>query len=131
MSANVEVVKKGFERFLAGDIPGFIELLSPDIEWDHRGPEGPPFNRMYNGRNGAAEFFKTLGESEEAIVFEPREYVGDGDRVLTLGYFKWKVKSTGKEWDSNFAFAYTVKDGLVTHWQPFFNLSAEAAAFRS
>jgi len=131
MSANIELVKKGFDLFLAGDIPGFLEQLSTDIVWDHRGPEGPPFNRIFKGRDGVAEFFKTLDETTAMITFEPREHVGHGDRVVSLGYFKWKVKSTGKEWDSNFAFAYTIKDGRITHWQPFFDMGAEAAAFRS
>lgn len=130
MNANIEVVKQGFDRFIAGDIPGFLELLSKDIEWDHRGPKGVPFNRMYKGRDGAAEFFKSLNETEEALTFEPREYLCDGDRVVSLGYFKWRVKATGKEWESNFAFVYTVKNGRVTHWQPFFDMSAEAAAIR-
>ena len=86
---NIQVVKEGFERFLAGDIPGFLDLVADDIYWDHRGPEGVPFNRLYEGREAVAEFFKVFNETEEAIVFEPREYFGAGDRVVCVGFCRF------------------------------------------
>ena len=36
--ANIQLVKQGFDRFGAGDIAGFLELMSADVHWDHRGP---------------------------------------------------------------------------------------------
>ena len=127
---NIEIVKQSFDRFFAGDIPGFVEMLASDIEWDHRGPAGVPYNRMYEGRDGVVEFFKSIDEHLESISFDPREYFADGDRVVTIGHFHWKVKATGKDWASDFAFLYTLRDGRITHWKPIFDMGTEVLAFQ-
>ena len=125
---NIQIVKSGFERFLAGDIPGFLDLLDDDVHWDHRGPEGVPFNRLYEGRAAVGEFFQVLNETEEALVFEPREYFGSGDRVVCLGFCRWRVHTTQKEWESDFAMAFTVQNDKITHWRIIFDMGREAAA---
>jgi len=129
-NGNIDVVKQGYDAFLSGNIPAFIELMDPAVEWDHRGPAGVSFNRMYKGKEGVLEFFKDLDESLENTGFDVHEYFGDGDRVVALGHFSWKVKSTGKSFASDFAMAYTVKNGKVTHWQPIFDRTAEVVAFQ-
>ena len=50
--------------------------------------------------------------------------------MVALGHFGWKVKSTGKPFESAFAMAYTVKNGKVTHWRPIFDRTAEVIAFQ-
>ena len=127
---QIDTVKKGYEAFLSGDIPGFIELMDAGVEWDHTGPAGVPFNKMYRGKDGVGEFFKDLDETVENTKFEVHEYFGDGDRVVALGHFSWKVKSTGKSFESPFAMAYTVQNGRVTHWRPIFDRTAEVVAFQ-
>ncbi len=126
--ANIQLVKQGFDRFATGDIPGFLELMSDDVQWDHRGPEGVPFNRMYQGRAEVGEFFKTLAETSETIAFEPREFFSADNRVVALGFFRFKVIATGKEWESDFAMTFTVQNNHITHWKPIFDMGAEAAA---
>ena len=127
--ANIQLIKKSFEKFGSGDIPGVISMLSEDIKWDHRGPEGVPYNHLYKGHAGVGEFFTLIGETLEPLLYEPHEFFASGDRVVVLGVSRWKVKSTGKEWGSDWANAYTVKDGLITEWRAIFDMSAEAAAF--
>lgn len=128
--ANIQIVKSGFEKFFAGDIPGFLELLADDVFWDHRGPEVVPFNRLYEGRDDVGEFFKVMSEAQEATVFEPREFFATEDRVVCLGFFRYKVRSTNKEWESDFAMAFTVRNSRITHWRIIFDMGAEAAAFQ-
>ena len=128
--ANVQLVRKGFELFLAGDIPAFLKLMAENVQWDHRGPAGVPFNRMYEGRTGVGEFFATLSETCETLAFEPREYFANGDRVVALGSFRFKGRATGKAWESDFAMAFTVQDGGVSSWRGIYDMTAEAAAFQ-
>ena len=125
---NIQIVKNGFEKFFARDIPGFLKLLADDVYWDHRGPEVVPFNRLYEGRESVGEFFKVLDETQEASIFEPREFFAAGDRVVCLGFFRYKVRSTSKEWESDFAMVFTVRNGEITHWRVIFDMGAEAAA---
>jgi ketosteroid isomerase-like protein len=129
--ANVEVVQNAYERFGSGDISGVIDLLSENVKWDHSGPELMPFARLYEGRAEVREFFRVLGETMEPVVFEPREFFVTGDRVVVLGFQRWKVKSTGKEWESDWAHVYTVQDGLITAWRPMYDMTAQATAFQA
>jgi ketosteroid isomerase-like protein len=127
---SIEVVKEMYAAFEEGDIPKFLNMCSDDCQWDHRGPEGPPINKLYTGRAGVAEFHKTLAETQETLEFEADEFFGSGDRVVVLGRCRFRVLATGKEWGSDFVGAYTVKNGQITHWKPVFDMSAEAAAYR-
>ncbi|MBM62616.1 MAG: ketosteroid isomerase [Acidobacteria bacterium] len=126
--SNIQVVKDGFDRFLAGDIAGFLDLLSDDIYWDHRGPDGAPFNRLYEGREDVAEFFKVFNDTQEAVLFEPREFFSAGDRVVSLGFCRFRVHATKKEWESDWAMAFTIQNNKVTHWRIMFDMGREAAA---
>jgi len=125
---NIQVIKNGFERFFAGDIPGFLELLTDDVRWDHRGPNVVPFNRLYEGREEVGEFFKVLNETQTASVFEPREFLAAGDQVVCVGFFRYKVHATNKEWESDFAMVFTVVNEKISHWRLIYDKGAEAAA---
>lgn len=128
--ANIRVVQEAFRRFSEGDLPGFLNLCAEDIEWDHTGPKSP-LNKLYKGKAGVAEFLGTLSTTQEVLEFEPREFFSDGDRVVTLGHFRFKVVETGNEWASDFAMAYTVTDELISHWRGIFDMTAESVAYNS
>lgn len=129
MSArNIQIVRAGFDKFFAGDIPGFLELLADDIYWDHRGPEIVPVNRLYEGPENVGEFFKVLNETQEASIFEPREFFADEDRVVCLEFFRYKVHSTNKEWESEFAMVFTVRNEKIARWSIIYDRGAEATA---
>lgn len=125
---SVEVVKKMFEAFAAGDVPGMLSCVSADCQWDHRGPPGVPINQLYVGPDGVEEFFRTLSETQEVLEFDVHEFLASGDRVVVMGSERFRVIETGKEWSSDWAMAYTVESGLIKSWKPFWDRSAEVAA---
>ncbi len=71
---------------------------------------------------------KVLNETQEVSIFEPREFFAAGDRVVCLGFFRYKVRSTNKKWESDFAMAFTVRNGKIAHWRLISDMGAEAAA---
>jgi len=125
---SIEVVKQAYESFGAGEMDRFYTLLSEDIQWDHRGPPGAPISQLYVGKEGVAKFFQDIFATQEFLEFEPHEFFGDGNRVVVLGFHRFRVKETGKEWQSEFAATWTVEDGLITRWRPIHDLTAEAEA---
>jgi ketosteroid isomerase-like protein len=126
--SNIQVVKDMFDRFRAGDGPGFLELLTDDVYWDHRGPAGAPFNRLYEGREAVAGFLEDIGSAEEVVLLDDREYFVSGDRVVCIGFMRFRALSTNKEWESDFAMAMTVRDGQISHWRALFDMRLEADA---
>ncbi len=126
--ANIQVVKEVYDAFRAGDGEGFLARVSDDVYWDHRGPEGPAFNKVYEGKAAVGEFLADLSAVQEATLFEDREYFTNGDRVVVLGVMRFRARKTDKEWESDWAMAMTIRDGLITHWRVFFAMSLEANA---
>ena len=83
VAQNVDVVQQGYEAFGRGDIPAVLELLTDDVEWTEQGPSVIPFAGTFRGREGIAEFFTLLDETLEFEQFEPRKFVGQGDRRMS------------------------------------------------
>jgi ketosteroid isomerase-like protein len=125
---SIEVVKQMFDAFGEGNLPVILSSVSEDCQWDHRGPYDVPIGKLFVGPEGVGEFFKILAETQETLEFEAREFFGSGNRVVVLGLQRFRVIETGKEWASDYAMAYTVEDGLVTHWRTIHDMGAEAAA---
>ena len=46
-------------------------------------------------------------------AFEPREFIAHGDKVVALGHYAWRVKSTGREFGGDFAHVFTMSNGKV------------------
>jgi len=47
-----------------------------------------------------------------------------------LGFMRLRVRQTGKAWESDWAVDWTLREGFITHWKRYFDLSAEVAAFQ-
>ena len=127
---NSAIVAQIFERFAAGDVAGLLSFQSDEVVWDHRGPASPISN-LYKGKTGVTEFLATLSTTQEVLEFEPRDFFANEDQVVALGHFRFKVIETEREWASDFAMVFTLKEGLVTHWRPIFDYTAEAMAYQS
>lgn len=127
---NTELVQHAYANFQRGDIPAVLDSLSEDVEWVLTEVEGVPVARSWHGRDEAGQFFQTLGDTQEARQFEPREFVAQGDKVVALGHYIWHVKSTGREWESDFAHVFTLRDGKVSRFQEYTDSAALADAFQ-
>jgi ketosteroid isomerase-like protein len=127
---NTELVQHAYERFRDGDIQSLLELLSEDVEWKLFEIEGVPFSGTRRGVERVGEFFSQVFDTEEPLRFEPRELVAQGDKVVALGDYAWRVKSTGREYESDFVHVFTVRDGKVARFQEFMDTAAVSAAYR-
>ena len=125
---SIEVVKQAYDAFDQGDMDRVLSLMSDEVQWDHRGPPGAPISQLYERKEGVAKFFEELFATQELLTFEPHEFFGEGNRVVVLGSHRFRVKETGKEWESEFAATWTVENGLITRWRPIHDLTAEAMA---
>jgi len=91
--------------------------------------ENAPFTGKISGRDKVAEFFTSLDEHEEMSVFEPTEFIAQGNKVVVLGHYTTRVKSTNKQDDSGFAHIVTVSDGNITGFYEFFDTAAAEKAY--
>jgi hypothetical protein len=65
--------------------------------------EGVPFAGTRRGIAGVRDFFAAVSDGLDVLEFEPHEYIAQGDKVVALGRYSWRVKATGREFSSDFA----------------------------
>jgi ketosteroid isomerase-like protein len=76
-------------------------------------------------------FFSSLEATVEVQSFEPKEYFACGDRVVVLGAWTGRAKPTGKPFASEWAMAWTVRDGKMASFQSYEDTDTVATAFRA
>ena len=114
---NLDVVRRAYEAFGKGDIPGLLSLFDPSITWTTPGPPDVPTAGTRKGPQAVAEFFQTLNATFEIQRFETREFFAQGDRVVVIGDDTSRVKATGKAIEFAFVHIFTVRNGKVVAFE--------------
>jgi uncharacterized protein len=127
---KVEVIKRAYQNFKTGDIGALMGQMSEDVDWRLPEIQGVPFSGERKGRGQVSEFFTTLADSQDSVSFEPREFVAQGDKVVALGTYNWRVKSTGREYGGDWAHAFTVRGGRIEGFHEYMDSARAEAAFR-
>ncbi|MBV8804539.1 MAG: nuclear transport factor 2 family protein [Sinobacteraceae bacterium] len=125
---NVQLVKDVYAAFGRGDMQGLLALLTEDIEWITPG-EGWPLAGTYRGRARVAGLLQKASEMLEISFLEPREFVGQGDRVLVVGSERGRVKATNRTFEGHWVAAFTVRNGKVMNVREYNDSLALARAF--
>lgn len=128
MTTPTAIVRSFYDRLAAGDAPGALGLMAPDIEWitmwhykvDGRGPE-----RVAEG------LFKPLVAEWSSFALVPTEFITEGNTVVSLGDFTGVHGATGKKAEARYAHVWIVKDGKITEFRQYIDTLAVAEARRS
>ncbi len=125
---NKAIVQQAYNNFKTGDIEGLLNLMSDDISWTLPDMAGVPFSGKRTGRTPVGEFFASVDASQEVITFEPRELIAEGDRVIALGSYEWRVKANSRTFGGDFAHAWIIRDGKATEFQEYMDTAAGVSA---
>lgn len=126
---NLEAVREVFARFGAGDVPGILELLDPEVKIEFYGPPVIPYAGHYRGLDEARRFFETVLASVDIHVFEPQELLASGDKVVVTGHLRLTARSTGGDIESDFVHVITLRDGRWLRFRDFMDTAVAVAAF--
>jgi ketosteroid isomerase-like protein len=116
---NTQLVKQAYHYIAAGDMPSFLNLLAEDVAWMAPNMPNVPFAGTWHGREGVAEFFRRVTETQDVVEFLPEEFIAQGDRIAVLGHFTMHVKSTGKPSRSHWAHIWKIKEGRVSYMREY------------
>jgi len=116
--APKQVVEKMFEAFSSGDADKFVATVSEDTVWIYHGTQIIPAG-VFEKKEGVRTFFTNIMERTEIIVFEPQEFIVEGNKVVVLGHEHQKVKRSGRELKQKWVQIYTVDNGLITRMEEF------------
>jgi ketosteroid isomerase-like protein len=127
---NTKVVQDAYAAFGRGDIETLLTYLSDDIVWSGVYGAGPqvPTSGERRGKAAVNKFFAQVGEHVHFSRFEPKEFIATGDKVVALGHYT-ASSSANRQFDSDFAMVFTLRDGKVTRFQEFCDSAAINAAY--
>ncbi len=127
---NVKIVQDAYAAFQRGDMGSVLASCSPDVQWVVPGdPAVVPAAGQHDGVSGVATFFSTLGETQDVESFEPHNFIAQGDTVIALGNYRWRIRKTGKSFASDFAHVFTVREGKVVAFREFADTAATRDAY--
>ena len=131
-SAQVKTAMDAYARFSAGDIPGILALLSPEVVWTHAGdPAVLPFAGTFKGKAEVGRFFEAVGKSLQIMVFSPTNFRESGNTVSNDTHIEGTVLSTGKKYSDELVMTWTFgADGQVISWAATGTMAGIMAAYR-
>ena len=128
---STKVVQDAYAAFGRGDVNALLAVMDDNISWHavYGASNKVPTSGARKGKPAVAEFFKTLSEAISFAKFEPREFIAQGDKVVTLGHYAGKANSTGRSFDSDWVMVFTVRNGKVVDFKEFSDSAQLNAAF--
>ncbi|MGZ8285239.1 MAG: nuclear transport factor 2 family protein [Allosphingosinicella sp.] len=117
---NVALIRSIYDAFAAGDIPGVVGAMSPDMVWNEA--ENFPYadNNPYCGPEAIlGGVFARLGSEWDGFAALPEEFLDAGDSVVVLGRYRGTCKATGLAMDAQLAHVWRVADGKAARFQQY------------
>jgi ketosteroid isomerase-like protein len=113
---NIEVVRGAYEAFAAGNIPAVLSTFDDKIEWTEAA--GFAYAGTYVGPQEVVNgVFMRLGTEWDGFSAMPEQFVGDGDTVVTIGWYGGTFVATAKPVHARFAHVWKLADGKVTSFE--------------
>ena len=111
---NIELIKKGYEAFNAGDGDTVMSLFDDNIEWIQPGDSA--ISGTYHGKQEVAELLAKMGEKQTSVSND--HILADGDLVVMLG----QTTVAGETTDA--ATVFTVRGGQTVRVQAYGDTAA-------
>lgn len=115
---SIDFVHQLYNAFGRGDIPAVMEGMDVNIEWIESEAVNYPFNGLHRGPEGVATgVFERIPATYEDFAVKPQDFVEAGDRVIVIGEYTGRGKTTGKVFNSPFVHVMTVQNNKITRFQ--------------
>jgi uncharacterized protein len=127
---NLKTIHEVYAAFARDDVPAVLNLLTEDVEWFTPGPPTIiPYAGSRSGSQQVAQYFKDFNQAVEITAFEPRQFFAQADQVVVLGNYSGRVRTTDRVINSEWAHAFTLRDGKIAKFRGYEDSAAVVAAF--
>lgn len=117
---NVALVEAIYAAFSAGDVPGVLGRMSPDIVWNEA--ENFPYadRNPYVGPEAVLTgVFARIGEEWDGFNVVTEDVLDAGDSVVALGRYQGTYKATGRTLDAQLVHVWRIEDGKAVRFQQY------------
>src|SRR5258706_11096001 len=111
---NAKTVQEAYNNFNTGNIQALLDQMYDNVTWELPEIEGVALAGKRTGRDGVKEIFETLARDQDVLEFEPLESLAQGDKVVSLGHYKWRVKDNRREESRELFPVFTLNQAKVT-----------------
>lgn len=126
--SNLELVRSVYAAFVRKDLTAILDLQADDAQWSvAASADQIPWAAPRPGREGVAEFLKTLSNWLVAEEFEVREYVASGDKVVALGSQRGYVRPNSRSYEFDFVHVWTVLEGKIARFRVYYDTAYVAS----
>ena len=118
--ANATVIRGIYDAFAAGDGPGALGRMSPDIVWNEA--ENNPWadGNPYVGPNAVAEgIFARCATAWDGFSVRVDDLLASGDKVIMLGRYGGTCKATGLTQNTQVVHVWDVRGGKAVRFQQY------------
>jgi uncharacterized protein len=112
---NIEIVRRGYELYAAGDLEGAAALFSADAELADAGGLGVA-DTAVGTRSGPEGFLRATEEVLEAFEdyrVETEEFIDAGEAVVVPVRISGRGKASGVKLEMQLAHLWVLRDGKV------------------
>ena len=134
MSDNVAVVREFYATLERGDLPGVIEFVAEEIDWQspvtRSHPLEIPWSSIRRTKQEVAAFFKELGQNVKPEGFELFKISAQDDRVVVEGKNKGTVRKTGRTYEHEWVMIFSIRDNKIFRFRHYYDTADLVGAFR-
>lgn len=115
MSRSMDTIRRFYDAIGAGDAAAVAAVLDERVEWTEA-EYFPYYSGTWHGPRAVVEnLLVPLARDWENFSAVPHEFIGDGERVVSLGSYAGVFKKTGRALSVPFAHVWTVRaDRIVS-----------------
>ncbi|WP_026554965.1 nuclear transport factor 2 family protein [Arthrobacter sp. 35W] len=125
---NADLVRRGYEAFVAGDVETLGGLFADDAVWHVAGSNA--LSGPKEGRDAILAYFGELAaQTQGSLAVNLDEIIGGEDHTVALQHNT--AERDGKTLDSKGAFVFEVRDGKISEAREFFTDTAQGDDFWS
>ena len=111
---NARLVQSLYLALRNDDQPLFLSKLSMNVRWTQPGGGLLPWGGRWEGRDKVAEYFRILHSEIEYQLFEPLEFVSEGEYVVVRGSSTALARRSQQTVAQSWVMVWTVRGGIVT-----------------
>jgi uncharacterized protein len=132
---NTAIVKYFLDALAREDLSEMLNLLDREIDWQSPATNTRlkeiSWSRPRHSRSEAEDFFKELSGKVELYDMASTSLTAQGDRVFAEGTTRGAVTSTGCFFRSEWAMAFTLRNGKIVRVRHYYDSADIAAAFHA
>ena len=125
-SPQVQTILDIYAAFGRGDIPAILDQLADDVVWRAYVDPMVSWAGDFSGKARVPAFFDGIFRGVEVEGFEPLETIGQGDTVISTGWFACRGRETGKSARTRWVFVWHFRNGQVSSYEQFHDPAVEA-----